>query len=203
MSYGSQRASKLFPIRHLCVLALVTRKLQDVYKRCTCTYWMTAVLSEIPIFCVRAGCKIWFVSYMYSSKHSSQFFPINYLCVLTRITWKLQVIYGCSARWMTALLLDTFLVWFRVAREIQMESYGSRHISVVLWDKLVCVYCKPICTSLFGAQLCMTVETHVPYDCVLHTKWLLYCHRFIVLQEQSWLATLHVFFSVFSINHVR
>ena len=41
-------------------------------------------------------------------------FPISHLCVLTYITWKLQVVYGCSAYQTTALLLETFFVWLRV-----------------------------------------------------------------------------------------
>ena len=52
----------------LCVLALVTRKLQAVCGRST--YGMPAVLSEMSISCVRAGCKIQKASY--ASKHASQ-----------------------------------------------------------------------------------------------------------------------------------
>ena len=156
----------LFPIRHLCVLTLVTWKLQVIYEHCT--YRITALLLQISIVCVWAGCEIPLVSY--GSKHSLEFFLISHLCVLTCITWQLQVIYGRSAYQMTALLLDTFLVWFTVAREIQLESYNTRHALVVLWYKLVCVY-KPVYTSLFGVQLRMTIETHATYDCILHTKW--------------------------------
>ena len=41
-------------------------------------------------------------------------------------------------------------------------------------------------------------KTHAPYDCihVLHTKRRLYCLQCIVLEEQSWLATLHVALSI-------
>ena len=128
--------------------------------------------------CSTIGDSFFLVSY--GSKHSSQFFPISHLCILTHITWQQQVIYRHSAYRMTSLLSNTFLVWFRVAREIQMESYGPRHASVVLWYKLVCVYCKPIYTSLFGAQTTHDKLTHVPYDCILHTKRWPYCQRCIV-----------------------
>ena len=40
----------------LCILALVTRKLQVICKRWT--FWMTALLSKMSIFCARPGCKI-------------------------------------------------------------------------------------------------------------------------------------------------
>ena len=35
-------------------------------------------------------------------------------------------------------------------------------------------------------------ETHVPYDCLLHTKRRLYNQRCIICIKQSWLATLHI-----------
>ena len=71
-------ATLLFQIRHLCRLTLVTRKLQDVYERCT--YRMTALLSERSILDVRAGCEIRLLGY--GSKHSLKLFPISDLCVL-------------------------------------------------------------------------------------------------------------------------
>ena len=122
-------------------------KLQDIYERCI--HWMTALLSEISIFCVRAGCEIRLMTY--GSKHSLQFLLISHLCVLTCITWKLHVVYGHSAYQMTALPSDTFLVWFRVARS-NWRAMAQTCISL-LWYKVVCVYCKPVYTSLFGAQL--------------------------------------------------
>ena len=84
-------------------------------------------------------------------------FLISHLCILTSIhvTWKLQVIYERSAHQTTALLWVTFLVCCRVAWEIQLESYRPRHTSVVSWYNIVCVYCKCIHASLFGAQIHM------------------------------------------------
>ena len=52
----------------LCIFTLVTRKLQVVCWRST--YRMTALLSEMSIFCVRAGCQVWMVRY--ASKHALQ-----------------------------------------------------------------------------------------------------------------------------------
>ena len=43
---------------------------------------------------------------------------------------------------MTAILLETLLLWFRVAREIWLESYGLRHGSQLFSDTTLCAYCK-------------------------------------------------------------
>ena len=59
-------------------------------------------------------------------------FRKQFVCVrlyLRHITWKLQVISGCSTYWTTAVLLDTFFVSIRVSWEIQLESYDPRHAS--------------------------------------------------------------------------
>ena len=52
----------------LCIITLVTLKLHVVCGRST--YRTTALLSEMSIFCVRAGCKIQMMSY--GSKNNSQ-----------------------------------------------------------------------------------------------------------------------------------
>ena len=70
-------------------------------------------------------------------------FPISHFCVysaLRQTAWKLQVICGSLAYWTTALLSETFFVWFRVALEIQLESYSLRHASVVLWYTTLYAY---------------------------------------------------------------
>ena len=103
---------------------------------------MIALLSEVSIIYISAECKIELRSY--GSKHSSQFFLTTHLCVLTRITRQLQLIYGRSAYRMTALLSDTFLVWFTVAKGIHLENYGPRQPSVVHRYQPVCVYSKPV-----------------------------------------------------------
>ena len=177
-SYGSKtRIETSNWYDNLCVLRRITQKLRVIYG-CS-TYWTTALLSEMFIFCVRVGCVIQLVSY--GSKHASQslYHKPFVRTVLQRITWKLQVIYGCSAYQMTVLLSETFLVWFRVAWEIRLESYGFRHSLVILWYNIVCVYHKPIHTSLFGVQLRMT--TKLIYDCIPQTKLQLYCPRCIIL----------------------
>ena len=52
----------------LCILALITQKVQVMYGRCT--YQMTPLLSNTSSFCARGGCGIRMVSY--GSKHTSR-----------------------------------------------------------------------------------------------------------------------------------
>ena len=93
----------LFPIRHFVRTRLVTRKLQEVYGRST--YLTTAILSEMSIFCVRAGCGMRLASYGFKLS----------LCGL----------------------------------ELHASLFGAR---ATTHDN----------------------KTHVPYDCILHTKRRLY-----------------------------
>ena len=114
------------------------------------------------------------------SSHGSVF-PISHLCILTHITWKLQIIYGCSAYRTTALLSKTFLVWFGVAWEIWLESYDPRHAHRLFSDTN-CVHILQACTYIaIWYATTHDNKTHVPYDCILHTKWWLYCQKCIVL----------------------
>ena len=62
------RITATFGYDILVVLTLVTREVQLVCGRFT--YRMTALLSDMYIFCVRAGIEIQVVSY--ASKHASQ-----------------------------------------------------------------------------------------------------------------------------------
>ena len=79
----------LFQIHHLCVLTYITQKLNVVYGRCT--YWMTVPLSDRAIFWVKAACKIHLVRY--SSRHALKvFFDMAFVCKVTCMPWKLQVI---------------------------------------------------------------------------------------------------------------
>ena len=119
-------------------------------------------------------------------------FSVSCLCILTCIAGKLQVIYGRSAYWMSALPPETFLKWYRVAWEIWLESYILRNVSVVLWATLSAYTTSPLIHCYLGHNYMHDNKTHVPYDCTLHTKWWIYCQRHIILQKQSWLAILHI-----------
>ena len=76
----------------------------------------------------------WWV--MASNTHCSHV-SVSHLCVLTCISWKYRSYMDIrSAYWTTALLLDAFLVCFRLA----LESYRPRYTSVILWNNIVCTY---------------------------------------------------------------
>ena len=128
-------------------------------------------------------------------------FPISYLCLLTCITWKLQVMHGHSAYWMTALLSETFFVWFRVAWEIRLESYSLRHTSAVLQYNIVSVYCKP---SIHRYLVC-----NYTWQQTSHTSWLHATHQTMPLLPmmhrfiKTKLASYTTCCNVFSINHAR
>ena len=90
-------------------------------------------------------------------------FPISHLCVHYAQMAYTHIFKTTGRIWMfciwtTAILSESFLVWFRVAWNIRLESYDPKHASVALWYNIVCVYCKPVHTSLFGVQLNMTTK---------------------------------------------
>ena len=75
---------------------------------------------------------------------------------------------------MIALLLATFLVWFRVAWEIQLESYDPRYACVFLWYnifKCTCLYGKPVHTSLSRTQLHMTTKLFMTSYCTPNERF--------------------------------
>ena len=115
----------------------------------------------------------------YPSKHVSQSFsgkPFVHIQLYWRhITWKLQVIHGRSAYRKTAILLDAFFVWFRLAWGIWLESYGPRHALFVLWYNTVCIYCKHVRTSLFRTLL------HIHLTTNSRTLWLHTTHQMTAL----------------------
>ena len=129
----------------LCVLTHITWKLQ-VVDGCS-TYQTTVLLLEMSIFLVTAACVVWLVDY--GTKHALQSLSDTPFLHTYKHNVKLQVVYVCSTYWTTALLLETFLVWFRVAWVIWLESYGPRCTLRSFFDT-TCAYYKPVLTSLFG-----------------------------------------------------
>ena len=69
-------------------------------------------------------------------------FLMCHLSIPTRITQKLHSTYGSSVYQTTVLLSERFLLWFRVAIKIWLESYSPRHASWSFSDATLCVYCK-------------------------------------------------------------
>ena len=143
----------------------------------------------MSIFWVRAVCKLQLVNY--GSKHTSQS-PSGMLHVFVRlsththVTWKLQVLCGCFAYQITALLSKTFLVWFRVVWEIWLESCNPRHASQSFSDTtLSFVHCKPVYTIQFGVQLGLMIAL------------LPMMHHFIRTNLASYPIHLAVFFQLY------
>ena len=133
------------------------------------TYRTTAIHSEISIFWVRAVCEIWSASY--GSKHASQPLPIrNFVRIYThnlktrgRI-WAFYIlndystmgdIYYLGQTWMWDTTGELWLQT-RIAELDELESYGPRFTSVVLWCNLMCVYTASLFIHhyLVGNYLC-------------------------------------------------
>ena len=149
----------------LCMLTRISRKLQLICRHST--YQMTAILLEMSIFCVRAGCKIQIVSY--ASKHASQslsnkpFLLIQCNLKISGRMWAFSISNDCY-------IIRGILCVLRVA-----------HVPVVLWYNIVCICCKPIYTSLFGTQLRLTTKlTYLIVHSIGHTKQRLYCQWYII-----------------------
>ena len=147
---------------------------------------------ELDVRCSTIG-KLWLQTRI------TVFFLISHLCVHPQIDWKLQIVYGSSAYWTTALLVGIFL-WFRVCWVIWLENYVPRHTSVILWHNIVCVYCKPIHALLFSAQPCMTKNSCTLRLHTTHSVMALLpkMHHFIRTKLASYMCT--TCWSVFPIN---
>ena len=129
----------------------------------TSRLWMFYIMNDcstIRDICLFSGWEVhaWYDWQVMAPNMHCSLFPISNLCVLPSITWKLQVVYGHSAYWMTALVSKTFLVWFRAAWQIQLKSYDPRHTLHSLSDTTLSCNWKPIHTLLFGMQLRMTAK---------------------------------------------
>ena len=84
------------------------------------------------LFWVRAACELRLVNYC--SKHVFQFLSDMSFCMYLHAQPEHYGSYTC----MTAPLLEKLLLWFRVAWEIQLESYGPQTcIPVVFWYNIV------------------------------------------------------------------
>ena len=137
------------------MLTLVTRKLQVVYGNST--YWMTALLSEFLILCVRAACKIQIVAY--GSKFASHCLPAKpFLHTYTHNFKSSGHVLWMFCIWNNCYIIVYIFMWCWVAWDIHLESYGLRHASFVLWCNIMCLYWMLINTPLFGVQLIITAN---------------------------------------------
>ena len=128
------------------------------------------LLSEMSIVCVRAGCEIQLVSY--GSKHALQSLS-NKQFVYTCITWKLQVMYGCSAYQITALLSETFLVCLELHERSNWKA-TSPNMHQSFSDKTFCVYTASPYIHHYLVHNCAWQQNSCTLDCILHSKRWLY-----------------------------
>ena len=100
------------------------------------------------------------------------------LCVLTHITWKLQVIHGLSA------YRTTVILWRHSLCGLDFHERSDWRATVPYW--------KPIYTSLFGAQLWMTTNSRT---CTLRLRlmYLIYYIPNIIYQMTTLLPLMHLF----------
>ena len=116
----------------------ITWKLQLIYGHSTYMYWMTAVLSEMFIFCVKELDEERYNLWVMTSNTRYSVFLIIHLWIITCITDKYR---SCVDVLHIERLSEAFIVWFRVAWEIWVETYGPRHASVVFWYMYNVVMC--------------------------------------------------------------
>ena len=75
---------------------------------------------------------------MHPNAHHNLFL-IRHLCVLTLLSRKLLVVYGCCTYRMTTLLSEMSIFYVRAECKIQLVRYGSEHSSQFLVNKPLCV----------------------------------------------------------------
>ena len=112
----------------------------------------------MSIFCVRDGCELQLVSYMYDFKHvlqcrSDKPFVRTYMrnFKTTGHIWRFGISNDCST------IGDIPCEAQSCMRDPNGELRPQTCIGRSGYN-IVCEYCKPVHTSLFGAKLCMTTK---------------------------------------------
>ena len=134
---------------------------------------------DVYFLCAGACCDIRLASY--DSKHWAQFFsgkpfvrPYTPNLKTKGYIWMVSISNDCST------IVDILCVVYNCMRDSTGELRPQIRISRSLIQN--CVYILQ--ALIYIAIWCATThdnKTHVPYDCILHTKWWLYCQRCIVL----------------------
>ena len=196
MSYESKHRTQPPSNTPFCAyLTLVTQKLH--VKFWCSRYWMTALRSEMSIFCVKGRCKILVAKY--ASKCASQSLSISHFCVnsvLRHITWKLQVICGSLAYRATAIVSEAFFCG--------LELYWRLNWRTTAWDTI----------GLSPIRHCLRIlRLYIHRYFVRNYAWqqnslILWLHTYTTHQTtdftvllqfktmQSWLATRHIAISI-------
>ena len=113
----------------LCVLTCATRKLKS-YKD----------ILPIELLLYYRRCILWararrYACWVMDPNTHCVLFRYNILCVLMFITWKLQVVYGCTTYRTTAPLSVVSIFCVRAGCEVRLASYGSKYAWQCLYDK--------------------------------------------------------------------
>ena len=156
----------------------------------------------------QAGCEIWMTTYA-SRQASQSFLGKPFVCIqlyLRHLTWKLQVICGRLAYWTTANYWKHYLCGL----ELHEKSYWramvpDTHCS--LSGTTLCAYTASLYIhSYFICYYAWQQNSHILwlYTCTTH-QTTVYCQLGIVLQQQSWLPTLHiaVFFQLIAYANIK
>ena len=147
------------------------------------------------------------ISELHIQTHNTTSFPYDILCVLTLVTRKLQVMYGQSTYWITALLLEMSIFGVKPGCQRRV-AWGTLYPTGELWPH---THMIQHCVSILQAHTYIAIwyvgthdnKTHIPNDW-LHTThqttvFLLMMHHFI----RTKLASYNTHCSVFSINCVH
>ena len=174
-----------FPIHHFVRIytcnSKTTGRMPTFYILNDCS-----TIGDVFLCVSRGGCKILMARYASNVYHS--LIPISHFwiySVLRHKTWKFEVICGHSAHWTTPILSETFFVVFRFALEIQLESYIVQP-ETCIGSSLIrhCVHILQAHTCIYISIWKVTTpdnKTHIPCECILHTKRRFYCQGCIVL----------------------
>ena len=128
----------LFPIRLLCINTYTTQELKVVFGRSN--YRTNALIPKVSIFWVRALYKIQLVTCR-SNKHRNHLSIRQFVHNCKLITRKLQVVYGLSTYWTTALLskvtfsvlqLDVRHDWWVMGSGMHHSVFPIYHLCIVI-----------------------------------------------------------------------
>ena len=72
--------------------------------------------------------------------HITTSFQYDILCILTLLTWKVQVVYGCCTYQMTPLVFEISIFCIKAGCKIQLVSYASKHALQCLLINHLCIH---------------------------------------------------------------
>ena len=148
----------------LCVLILITPKIQIVYGHST--YRMTALLQRCLCSVLELDMRYDWQVMAPNTHHNLKTTGHVWMFCMSNNYYQEHSLCGCWVAW-----------------EILLESYGPIHTLVALIQHCMCAYTSSpykhhylVCNYAWQQNSCT-----VPYDCILHTKQRPYCQGCIIL----------------------